>query len=433
MSCGFSQYPKGVQEVCFDDCTNLDAFGRLRVSTPSTLFDSQQEYGLDTLRVWDIAANGTYGSMSSNGSVTSGSSLVGPTDTDTRLTPITCGSTNGNSAILQSRQYTRYIPGKGHLVFMTGIFAPASGSSMAIVRRTSTGGTVSDSATVEQSAWNIDKFDGTGPSGITLDFTKTQILVIQAQWLGVGRVIVGFDVDGLLYPAHQFLNANNLAVPYTQTFNLPVRMDIQQVVGDVIARSGYFDSANGIYLKATKTQSGGTVNFCCASVQSEGGSELRGFPLTANMGVTATGVTTRRAVLSIRPKATFNSRTNRGHIELADFIVTAKTNNALYEIVIGGTLGGSPSWTSVGTNSIVEYDVAGTTVTGGTTLISGYVLSGSGVVLGISEGIIDIRNPLTLRQIDALSANQDSISIVCTSVSGTADILASINWHEQTV
>jgi len=286
---------------------------------------------------------------------------------------------------------------------------------------------------VAQSSWNIDKFDGTGPSGITLDFTKTQILVIQAQWLGVGRVVVGFDVDGVLYPAHQFLNANVLTVPYTQTFNLPVRYEIRQETTDCVARSGYFDSANGIFLKALKAQSGGTIQMVCASVQSEGGKEARGFPLTANRGTASVAVTTRRAVLSIRPKATFNSRTNRAHIELADFSLNASSNSALYEIVIGGTLGGSPSWTSVGTNSAVEYDVAGTTVTGGTMILSDYVTSGSGSTRGIARGDIDIRNPFVLRQIDALAANQDILSIVCTSVSGTSNILAAINWYEQTV
>ena len=432
MSCGISMFPKGVTDVAFADSVALDAFGRLRVSTPTTLFDSQQEYGLDTLRVWDAAANGSYATMSSNASVTSGSNAVGPTDSNTRMTPITCSSTDTHYSILQSRQYTRYVPGKGHLIFITGIFASASGTTASIVRRTSTSGSAVDNE-VAQSAWNIDMFDGTGPSGITLDFTKTQILAIQAQWLGVGRVIVGFDVNGVLYPAHQFVNANSLAVPYTQTFNLPVRLEIRQETTNVVSRVGYFDSANGIFLKNTKTGSGGTIKFVCASVQSEGGIEARGFPLTANNGVTSIAVTTRRAVLSIRPKATFNSRTNRAHIELAEFVINAQTNGALFEIVIGGTLGGSPAWTSVSANSVVEYDVAGTTVTGGITIASGYVLSGSGTTKGASGGEIDIRNPFVLRQIDALAANQDSISILCTAFSGTSNILSAINWHEQTV
>ncbi len=418
--------------IRFADSPAIDAFGRLRVSVSNTLFDSQQEYGLDTLRVWDAVANGTYASGSSNGSVSSAGNSVGPRDSNTRMTPITCSSTNGHYSILQSRQYVRYIPGKGHLVFVTGIFASGANSTASIVRRTSTSGSVVDNS-VAQSSWNIDKFDGTGPSGITIDFTKTQILVIGAQWLGVGRVIVGFDIDGCILPAHEFLNANVLTVPYTQSFNLPVRMECQTVTTTTEARTGYFDNANGVFLKTVVNSAGGTINFVCCSVQSEGGEEARGFPLTANNGTTTIGVTTRRAVLSIRPKATYNSLTNRGHIELADFIITAQTNNALFEIVIGGTLGGVPVWTSVGNNSIAEYDVAGTTVTGGTTILSGYVTTGSGIVRGESSGSIDIRNPLTLQQVNALTATQTNLSIVCTPFTGTSTITASMNWHEQVI
>lgn len=418
------------------DGPQLDAFSRLRVSTPTTVFDAQQEYGLDTLRVWDAAANGTYASMSTAGSVSSAGNAVGPTDTNTRMTPVTVSTTNGHYAVLQSRQYVRYIPGKSHLVLMTGVFAPAAGFSASFVRRTSTSGAVVDNE-VTQANWNIDKFDGTGKSGITIDFTKTQILVIQAQWLGVGRVIVGFDIDGQIFPAHEFLNANTIAVPYTQTFNLPVRLETRNTSATTtVARAGYFDAANGIFLNLSKTAGsppGGTLNFVCCSVQSEGGLESRGFPMTANNGITPIAVTTRRAVLSIRPKATFNSLTNRAQIELSDYQISAQTNDALYEVVIGGTLGGVPAWTSVGANSVVEYDIAGTTVTGGVTTLSGHVLAGSGAARGFTTGQIDIRNPFVLRQIDALAANQDSISIVCTSVAGTSNILGAFNWHEQTV
>lgn len=415
------------------DTPQLDAFGRLRVSEASTLFDSQQEYGLDTLRTWDAAANGVYATGAVNGSVTDASCSVGPRNVNSRMVPLVISTVSGQYVVMQSRQYVRYVPGKSHLILMTGIFSPGTVANTdartgyfdayngvflkvtngvaSFTIRTSTSGSVSDSNTVTQASWNIDTFDGTGPSGLTLDLTKTQILFIQAQWLGVGRVTCGFDIDGILYPAHEFLNANNLVVPYTQSFNLPVRME----------------------LRNTGTSVGATTYFCCCSVQSEGGESIRGFPYTANNGITRDGVTTREPVLSIRPKATFNSITNRGHIELAEYFLNATTNNALYEIVIGGTLTGA-SWTSVSTYSITEYDVSATAITGGESVISGYVNQGSGASAGlISAGVIDVRNPLVLQQIDALTATQIPISIVCTSETGTSNILAGINWHERVI
>ena len=432
-----TQYPEigsksNPSSVDFADSLHLDAFSRLRISEPVTLFDSQQEYGLDTRTTWDCAANGTLSTASSNGSAVSGSNSVGPRDVNTRMVPIVVSTTSGHYSVLQSRQYVRYAPGKSQLILITGIFSPgtipncdartgyfdsANGIFLkvtngvySVVRRTSTSGSVVDNE-VLQSAWNIDKLDGTGVSGKTLDLTKTNILVIDAQWLGIGRVRIGFDIDGVIVPVHQFLNANVMLVPYTQTFNLPVRLE----------------------LRNTGTSSGTpTIQFVCCSVQSEGGTDIRGFPQTASNGVTAIGVTTRRPVLSIRPKATYNSITNRSHIEASDFAVIAKTNDCYYEIVVGGTLTGA-SWTSVNATSATEYDVAATAISGGISIISDFVLSGSGSVRGKTEANADVRNPLTISQIDALTAFQTPISIVATSVSGTSNIQASLNWHEKTI
>lgn len=422
-------------EFTLKDGPQLDAFGRLRVSQANTLFDSQQEYGLDTLRVWDATANGTLSSasMATNGSVSSGSNLVGPRNANTRLTPITVSTTSGHYAVLQSRQYVRYIPGKSHLILLTGIFSPgtiancdaragyfdaANGVFLKVtngvasfVLRTSTSGSVSDTNAVAQASWNIDKMDGTGVSGKTLDLTKTQILYIQAQWLGTGRVICGFDIDGCLYPCHEFLNANSLTVPYTQSFNLPVRME----------------------LRNTGTSSGApTIQFCCCSVQTEGGEESRGFPNSAPAGISTIAVTTRRPVLSIRPKATYNSVTNRTHVEdiIAQLRVT--TNDALFELVIGGTLTGA-AFASVGNESSVEYDTTATAISGGTAILKGFAPSAAGAVSSVIGVTGDLRFPLVLSQIDALTATQTPFSIVCTAFAGTSNVTPAMNWHEQVI
>ncbi len=482
---GVTQYPLGTVNTGFADTPALDAFQRLRVSQATTIFDSQQEYGLDLLRTWDATANGTLPTIRSpDGSVTSGSNAVGPRSSSTRMTPITCSSTNGHYAILQSRQYTRYIPGKGHLVLITGVFATAASPAAKITLRTATSGSASDTNTVSQSSWNIDKFDGTGPSRITIDFTKTQIMFIGAQWLGVGRVIVGFDIDGRLYPAHQFLNANSLAVPYCQSFNLPIRMEAQTVGTDTVTRVGYFDNNNGVFLQLTNTGAGGTMNFVCCSVQSEGGVESRGYPQSQNPGVTAIAVTTRRPIFSIRPAALFQTLTNRGHIDIDDYWMTASTNPSIYEIVVDGTLTGA-SWLRVGQsvtagafttgiryviltvgstnftligasantvglsfvatgagagtgtatpeNSCAEYDISANAIVGGGVIATGELLAGTGINREQTIAQADFRNPLVLSQINALTASQVNISIVCTATTGTSNVRAGMNWHEQVV
>ena len=47
----------------------------------------------------------------------------------------------------------------------------------------------------------------------------------------VGRVRIGFDIDGIVYYAHEFLHANVLTIPYTQTLNLPIRGQLTTTAG----------------------------------------------------------------------------------------------------------------------------------------------------------------------------------------------------------
>jgi hypothetical protein len=403
--------------VSIKDGPNLDAFSRLRTSQPITLFDSQQEYGLSSLQ-WDTATSG------------GGSSIAH--SANTRMVALTAGTGATDYAVIQTKSYARYVPGKGQLIFITGVFSPgtianntvrvgyfdsANGAFLdytngvaSFTLRTSTSGSVSDSNTFTQANWNVDKLDGTGPSGLTIDWTKTQILYIQAQWLGVGRVVMGFDIDGQLYPCHEFMNANNLAVPYTQTFNLPVRVETRNT---------------GI------TAGASTVYFNCASVQSEGGEPDVGLPFSVSNGTTTIGVTTRRAVLSIRPKATFNSLVNRGQILLSDINLSASNNSSYWEVILNATLGGTPSWNSVANDSITEFDVAGTTITNGIVLASGYAIAGAGAARGLESSVVSFRSPLTISKIDGGATTQNTLTIACTSFSATSNVSAALNWYER--
>jgi hypothetical protein len=286
--------------------------------------------------------------------------------------------------------------------------------------------------TIAQASWNQDPFDGTGPSGITLDFTNIQILVIDAQMLYAGRVRVGFDVDGILYWAHYFLIANNQAVPTMQTYNLPVRMEGRTGPSSTTFNVGRFDANNGILFSTTRAITGGTAYFECCSVQNNGPDELRGFPQSVSRGITTVAVTTRRPVMSIRPKTTFNSKTNRAHIEDIDVIINAGNGAVYWELVIDGTLTGA-SFASVSANSIAEFDTAATAITGGGTILSGFAAGGGTAAKGTTSSNKEFRSPLVISLIDALAARQIPVSLVCTSFSGAADVTTAMNWYEQIV
>lgn len=425
--------------MIFTDSVLLDSFGRLRTSSANTLFDSQQEYGLCTRRcfdgtVYDWATNlYTITNPSSDGSVTDASgNAVWPRNADTKMVPITVSSTVGHYSILQSRQYTRYIPWKWHLVLMTWIFAAWSSYEAKLVRRSKTSWSVVDEE-IAQSSWNVDPFDWTWPSGITLDLTKTQILFIQAQWLGVWRVVVWFDIDGILYPAHQFLHANVLTVPYTQSFNLPVRFEGTTVSDGTVFSHGYFDSENGIFLKTKRTTKWGTCHFVCCTVQTEWGEEQRGFPHAIWNWITSISCNaTWRPILSLRHAATVNWLVNRTHIEEVIAELSVGGWSAYWELRIGGTHTWA-SWASAGTDSVAEYDISATAHTWGIVIASGFVDSWVWGSRWNTSWRPDTRNPLTISKIDSQTAVQVPITLFVQAFTGTVTANGAFNWHEQVV
>jgi hypothetical protein len=125
---------------------------------------------------------------------------------------------------------------------------------------------------------------------------------------------------------HQFMNANNLTVPYMRTATLPIQATINGSVGST----------------------GSTLKFKSACVQTEG--EKLG-PPTAFMTATGFSTTVGRAALSIRPKLTFKNRTNRS-VMVIDYIEisnSSPTTNADIYVSIGQNPIGA-TWQDVNTN-----------------------------------------------------------------------------------
>lgn len=400
------------------DSGSTDAFSRWRVSNPVSIFDSQQQYG-NSLLFWESAVVGT--------GVLSNSLL------DSSVVLSTGGIASGAKCTRQSRTHFRYQPGKSQIIVLTfvfdggpktnvryregfwndndGIFLQLSGTQLSIVRRSSASGVVSDE-TVNQEDWNLDIMDGGGPSGVKLDMTKAQILFIDLQWLGVGRVRVGFDVDGKLYYVHEFLHANNISLVYMATANLPIRGEIENI---------------GVAGSTT------TMRQICASVISEGGFESeRGLQFAAARPAAVLSVTTRRPVLTLRARTTGpNGVRNTGQILLRAFDVMALTNSCLVEIVLNGTLGGTAAvWTPRDASySLAEFDIAATTISGGL-IVNAFHVAGSTTNKtgpGTSGNSLFQRLPLVYT---GLNSAQDQISIVVTATTGTSDINAAMTWQE---
>lgn len=411
----FNVYTNPIYISFSSDNGGFDAFGRLRVSQIEPLLSIHNQYDLEPLQM-EAGATGTGVSPSF--------------DSNTRLVALSATAGSGTS-YYQSYQYIPYQPGVSQFIAITSrkgtpvagavddegyfdanngiIFRQNGTSGLVIALRSKTSGSVSENA-VAQSAWNIDKFDGTGPSKVTMDATKDYILIIDFQYLGMGRVRVGFDVNGDIWYAHQFFCANVLTVPYMQTGTLPV----QKVV------------------TATSTATTYTGYFKCCTVQAEGGFvEEIGITTSSTNATVVAASGARTHLTSLRPKTTFNSLANRELFILksVDMIVTG--NNPVYwELMIGATLGGAATYTDVNsTYSAFENENAIQTYTsGGTVIASGYV-AGSAQTKGTISQPTALRYPITLDRAGAVRPN-GTLSLIVTGLGGTATVFGSLNFTE---
>jgi hypothetical protein len=77
-----------------------------------------------------------------------------------------------------------------------------------------------------QSQWNLDRCDGTGPSGYNLDLTKMQMWYIDYSWYGAGFIRFGLRAaDGNIIYVHKVPNNNIQYQAYMRSGNLPGRYE----------------------------------------------------------------------------------------------------------------------------------------------------------------------------------------------------------------
>jgi hypothetical protein len=316
-------------------------------------------------RVGDTITGQTSGATATVVSTNTGSDIQHNYDRSSVI--LTTGTGATDSAIRSTHRYHAYVPGKSNLTLFTfvlgspvtnvkrrlgifdelnGIFFEQTESEYAFVIRTSTSGSVSDANRVIQSNWNVDKFDGNGPSGIIIDLTKAQILFIEYQWLGVGRVRVGFDINGQIFIAHEFRNANTVDVVYMKTPTLPVRYDITNT---------------GV------TSSQTTFEEICCSVVSEGGYSLPGLEYSTPITWTDNrSISVRTPLIAIRLKNEYPAgEPNRRTIKYVDVGAFVRTNDCLLEVAhIHEPVDITATWNDVGGGSSAEFSTDITAVTG---------------------------------------------------------------------
>lgn len=331
---------------------NFDAFGRLRVSQPFTLFDSQNRYAADLAFDTSLTGSGTSTFLTNESAVS-----------------MAVTTASGDKVIRQTKRYFPYQPGKSLSILTTfvmndgktnlrqrvgyfdtnnGVFLQRNGTELSFIIRTYTGGSVDDTRKVAQSSWNGDKLDGSGASGITLDTTKAQIMFMDFEWLGVGSVRVGFVIDGQYITAHTFDNANEVTKVYMQTATLPLRIEIENT---------------------GTTASSSTMKQICSTVLSEGGYEQTSIESVARRTSTVTGIgTTFVPLVSIRLASD-----SLGAVVLPKQVRVLPIANGEYEIALfrNATLTGASYDTT--TFRSVDFDITATAMSGGDIVLNEYV------------------------------------------------------------
>jgi len=407
--------PLSNQEVFvkgYGDSASIDAFGRLRVANPTTIFDSKNIYDDPGL-----AANVENQPLLYDNQETSGGGTATAYNAAHSSSTLSVSNLTAGTRVRQTRRRFNYQPGKSQLVMNTfvigstatgitkregnfdendGLFLECS-DAYYIVRRTSTSGSPVDNK-VAQSAWNIDPMDGTGRSGITLDFTKTQIFYMDWEWLGVGRVRCGFVIDGAVYYAHQFLNTNVLDVVYMQTPNLPIRTEITN------DGTGAADSITQI----------------CSTVISEGGTQDLGVDRAFSQGSTSLSTSgTSYLMQSLRLNANYLGLTTK-----IKGIETYSTSNGLHkwDLIFNPTYSATPTYTNVG-NSGIDHGPGDGSIT-----VSAGTLVDTGWGVGKTNITESITNALNLgSQIDG---TQDTLALVVTPQTNSQTLYSAIKWKE---
>ena len=411
MAQGYSSYNVINSAISFANTPNIDAFGRLRVSTPFTLFDSSHRFADNGLWSTSTATGGSTSFLSNEGFV------------NLNLT-----TASGAEVVRETTKVFSYQPGKSLLVLSTfvmnaaktnlrqrvgyygasnGYYLELNNTTVSFVERSNSIGLGVTNTAVAQASWNVDKMDGTGPSGVTLDLSKAQILFMDLEWLGVGTVRIGFVIDGNFYVCHKFHHANLITSTYITTASLPLRYEITNTGA---------------------TSGASTLKQICSTVMSEGGYQLNGLQQAVGIAInsprTLGTAGTFYPVISIRLKST---RLDGIVILTALSIMPISTGNFNWQVVASGTTTAG-SWTSAGANSSVEYNTTGTSFTGGRILSSGFFNStnqGSGQVDILKEALFKFqleRNGLTSQPFE--------LTIIIAS-SGTSDtVVASMDWEE---
>lgn len=218
---------------------------------------------------------------------------------------------------------------------------------------------------IPQSAFNLDKADGTGTSGFNLDINKILMYYIDFAWYGAGTIRFGVkDQNGEILYLHQFVHGNNKIEAYFRSGNLPIRYEV--INGETSPAS-----APTLFHWGTSMIMDGMFN------------EDRGYTFSATGALNQIDQFSPYTILNLRLSPTadngipggFGVRDLCNHMQVWPLSLEVAASDACQmQVILNGALSSpSPAWKNVGGNSLCQYDDSATLTTGGEIVWQGII------------------------------------------------------------
>jgi hypothetical protein len=402
--------------------TEKDAFGRQRTSEPLTMFDSSHRFKDNGL--WNTYTTGT---------------AAATFNANQGLVDLTVGNSINDEVVRETTKVCSYQPGKSLLIMNTFVMEPAKtglrqrvgyygesngvyleldGTNISFVERSLVTGSITETRIsrfggvygASDTGWNVDKMSSSyaNPSGITLNISKAQIFWMDIEWLGLGSVRCGFVIDGKFIVTHIFHHANIITSTYITTASLPLRYEMKNTAA---------------------TSGASTLKQICSTVISEGGYELRGLQQAVTIPLNAprdcTAANTYYPVISLKLKSGFLDAI----VILTALSMVGTGNNAVFnwQVAASGTTTGG-QWVDAGENSAIQYNISGTSFSGGRVLASGYMTSNTQ-----GQAVIDILKEALFKfqlERNTFTSTAFELTLIIASKNAGDDVYATIDWEE---
>jgi len=296
--------------------------------------------------------------------------------------------------------------------------------------------TLTQDLRIPQHEWSLDKCDGSGRSGMTLNINRMQMAYMDYSWYGAGKVRFGFKgPDGHVMYVHEFIHNNKETEAYLRSGNLPARYEIKNGNAPTYAPSLYHWGASVImdgvfeddkaYLFTVASGSGGSDTISIPQALVGTNVPILSLRLAPSVDNSLVGSLGERDII------------NRMSINLQQVgLVVGNTNQkpASVKLILNAALSqqayfanyGAPSLTQV----IKHTGQAVDTVNGGVTIYEFRAAVNSPVTADLSE-IAEIGNSILGG--DYVFPNGPDIITVCivpTDTSAATTVTARISWKE---